>query len=69
MSQDHEPWNLVRAVFPLVISLVVGIATILLVSLILPILIPVALVALVLGLVYLWFRSRIGRSGGPRYYD
>ena len=69
MSREHDPWALIRGVFPLVVTLLVGTATILLVSLALPILIPVALVALAVGLVYLWLKSGLGRPDGPRHDD
>ncbi len=67
---DNDPWLLIKGILPLVIALIVGIATVLLASLVLPVLLPVAVVGLILGLGYLWLKSGLGRPGGPpRYYD
>lgn len=66
--KNHDPWPMIRDTLPLVVVLLLGLATILLVSLILPVLIPVAAVILLAGLGYFWWKSGLGRRRPPYDY-
>lgn len=62
---NNDPWRILREVVPLIIVLMLSLATVLMVAMVLPVLLPVAIVIIVGGIAYLWFRSSMGRYRPP----
>lgn len=62
---NNDPWRILREVVPLIIVLMLSLATVLMVAMVLPVLLPVAMVIIVGGIAYLWFRSSMGRYRPP----